>query len=128
MEHFTFSTKRERQVKLLLKGVAKDFEVAEHFYKLNRLLDLTITVTPYEKQPVPQRHNCQGIGHSSACCSLKPMCVVCSEPHKGVCTAEKRKCVNCGGEHIANYRGCEAIKKAEAVRSQKKTRKYIGSR
>lgn len=29
MEHFTVSPKRERPVKLLLKGVAKDFEVAE---------------------------------------------------------------------------------------------------
>lgn len=62
-----------------------------------------------------QCFNCQSFGHESRNCTLKFKCVKCVEHHEpGKCSKKKEDgnavCVNCNGNHPANYRGCPKAK------------------
>lgn len=82
---------------------------------------------------LPQCRNCQMFGHSSVNCRRKPRCLTCSDFHKTKdCTfripreqltkmnpntidRSKVRCVNCGEQHTANYRGCTERKNYEDI-------------
>lgn len=66
-----------------------------------------------------QCKNCQHFGHSARNCSRRFRCVKCCDSHNPVeCptdhlprTDSNRRttsCLNCGQDHPANYRGCQA--------------------
>lgn len=82
-------------------------------YKIDRLLNMVVTVEPPRTQKaIPQCERCQRFGHTKSYCHLGPRCVKCTQPHlTNDCprTAKDNdvKCVNCKGDHPANYRGCE---------------------
>ena len=69
--------------------------------------------------PPPLRcYKCQKYGHVAAVCRGKARCGKCGgEDHEyGKCKqGVKVKCCNCGGEHSAAYKGCEAHKRAAEV-------------
>jgi hypothetical protein len=83
-----------------------------------------------------QCFNCQQWGHSSQNCGFTFKCVKCTDAHEpGKCqriTREgKPKCVNCGGDHAANHRGCKAfviydnkIKKLQSKNSSNKQKVF----
>ena len=66
-------------------------------------------ITPYVDKPW-QCFKCQGYGHYASNCHNNDRCVVCSANHNvkdcPVKGTVNRKCVNCGGNHTANYGGC----------------------
>jgi len=84
-------------------------------YKLQYLLHRRVTVEPPHPRNGPvQCSNCQEFGHTRAYCTLRPVCVVCGELHPSSECQKKMlndknvvKCGNCGGNHTANYRGCQ---------------------
>lgn len=58
-----------------------------------------------------QCYNCQGHGHQCGTCKLEFKCVKCTDKHgPGACMKKREDknavCVNCNGNHPANYRGC----------------------
>lgn len=57
-----------------------------------------------------QCHRCQRFGHSSSNCNHNHRCIKCTVNHGAEkCPKqedEKPKCINCNGEHPANYRKC----------------------
>lgn len=62
-----------------------------------------------------QCHKCQRWGHSSNNCYHQDRCVKCLGTHRTEdCNRKDRddqvKCVNCEGNHAANFRGCSAAK------------------
>ncbi|KAG5679441.1 hypothetical protein PVAND_009008 [Polypedilum vanderplanki] len=65
-----------------------------------------------EKKLPVQCYNCQQWGHSSVNCGYPSRCVKCDESHPvGQCKRVDKeigspKCVNCQGEHPANYKKC----------------------
>jgi hypothetical protein len=69
---------------------------------------------PKARIQLPQCMNRQNYGHIRHYCNSKPRCVRCSEQHSSEsCTKNKdlpAKCTLCGGDHPANYRGCEVFK------------------
>lgn len=73
-------------------------------------------------------------GHIAVACRAKAHCAKCGRDHEyGKCAEGiKIKCCNCGGEHSAAYKGCEAHKKityAEAIKKGDfKTRNSLGPR
>ncbi|KAG5684920.1 hypothetical protein PVAND_014128 [Polypedilum vanderplanki] len=78
------------------------------------------------KKPM-QCFNCQRFGHSAMNCGYQNKCVKCTEDHKpGECARIKNeegkpKCVNCGGDHPANFSKCpENIKYQEKINELKK--------
>ena len=82
-------------------------------YNIKYLLHRKIVVEePYMRLGPVQCLNCQEYGHSRSYCKLPSVCVICGELHSTAkCSRSKsdtslRKCSNCGGNHIAIYRGC----------------------
>lgn len=86
-------------------------EISNEIYNLTYLSHSKVTVENRRKASnIPQCHKCQNYGHTKNYCSVKPRCIKCKEDHQ---PNECRKrptdppvCVNCGGNHPANYRGC----------------------
>lgn len=78
---------------------------------------LSYTVRPYIPPPL-RCYKCQKFGHVAAVCRGRQRCGKCGgEDHEyGKCSENtKAKCCNCGGEHSAAYKGCEAHKRAAQV-------------
>jgi hypothetical protein len=75
-------------------------------------IDLEPALNKARKQ-LPQCMNCQNYGHTRHYCNSKPRCVRCSEQHSSESCTKNRdlpaKCTLCGGDHPANYRGCEVF-------------------
>lgn len=73
---------------------------------------MKFNIRPYTSD-IMQCYKCQRIGHTSKSCKAKTRCMLCGEFHsKSECTSDRRYCVNCKGDHPANSRFCEAIRKA----------------
>lgn len=80
-----------------------------------------------------QCYQCQGFGHNAADCRGKPRCVICSGYHKlSECpekTVEEKqrklKCINCQGDHTANYSRCPKIKMANEIEKIRAYRKIL---
>ena len=71
-----------------------------------------------------QCHRCQQFGHGSSSCNQAPRCVKCSKSHLTKdCDREKDAkpvCVNCKGEHPANYSKCPSnLKRVEEIEEQR---------
>lgn len=81
-------------------------------YSLDKLGNCIIKCEPpHTKRIVPQCTRCQAYGHTKTYCRKTFSCVKCAGQHETKdCTRKTRddkvKCVNCGGDHPANYRGC----------------------
>jgi len=65
---------------------------------------------PYKRNEIVQCKKCQRYGHTKSYCQYPNRCVKCCETHDTAsCKKLKNnppKCVLCGGEHPANYKGC----------------------
>ncbi|MGL4647017.1 MAG: hypothetical protein ACRCVL_08025, partial [Cetobacterium sp.] len=78
---------------------------------------MSYEVRTYIPPPLRCFEKCQKYGHVAAVCKGKQRCGRCSGEHEYVKCGEgvQLKCCNCGGEHSAAYRGCEASKRAMEV-------------
>jgi hypothetical protein len=70
------------------------------------------------KRDIVQCANCQRYGHTKNYSHLKSRCVKCAGDHSThLCHRKDRskdvKCVLCGGNHPANYKGCTAYKELQ---------------
>lgn len=79
----------------------------------------------HDYKPKPMRcFNCQRYGHTANNCNNKQTCPACGDNHQFEhCTAGSKKCVNCGGQHNAGYRGCEKYGEVEAILKTSTTHK-----
>lgn len=73
---------------------------------------------PHVKREVMQCQNCQRYGHSKNYCHRSPRCVKCAGDHLTKNCERKTKskdvkCINCQGNHPANYRGCIVAKEIQ---------------
>uniref|UniRef100_A0A6M2DSN3 Putative nucleic-acid-binding protein from transposon x-element n=1 Tax=Xenopsylla cheopis TaxID=163159 RepID=A0A6M2DSN3_XENCH len=98
-------------VELEVKPNNKDFFNIEFLYKTKILIE--------EKRPsgeIVQCTRCQRFGHTRNYCNRTPRCVKCTEEHfTEQCSWKNKinkdvKCVLCGGNHPASYRGCTIYK------------------
>lgn len=71
---------------------------------------LQIKTEPYKSSSPVQCYSCQHFGYASLYCGQFPRRVKCGNDHlTRECLkpkSEKATCCNCGGDYIANYRGC----------------------
>lgn len=86
-------------------------ETSDEIFNVTRYFHSIISVEPRRKSnDIPQCTRCQRYGHTKNYCKLEPRCVKCLENHHySNCPkrpGEKPSCVNCQGDHTANYRGC----------------------
>lgn len=95
-----------------LEPSAKNPEI----YNLPSLLQVKIKVESFKpRNDPPLCRNCQRLSHTKRYCQRTPRCIKCGDNHASdKCTLNRTdpcKCVNCGGQHPANYRGCPAFQK-----------------
>ena len=82
-------------------------------YKVTALQNKIIQVEPprTNKNNIIQCTRCQQYGHSKSYCNKSFVCVKCGGPHNSTTCSKRRdtpaKCALCGGNHPANYKGCE---------------------
>ena len=103
------------------------FREGTNLREVNKINNLCHCIIRWEKyratRPIQQCFNCQQFGHSSAFCGRPAQCVKCDKSHQTQqCTkrpTDPPKCINCGGEHPANYSGCPTIKKILDSRKHK---------
>jgi hypothetical protein len=98
--------------------IARGPEVTK-IHSITKLCGLRVTVETYTapKEPL-QCKRYQRFGHTQRNCGYAPRCVACGETHhSGECSTPKEqlKYCCCGGNHTANYRGCEKWKETEAA-------------
>jgi len=96
-------------------GLARNNNNREIF-KITKILNTIVKFEYPKRRPdPPQCHNCQKYGHTRNYCHHYPRCVKCGSEHStDECTKqpeEPAKCANCSGNHTANYKGCQSLKK-----------------
>lgn len=122
----TLKTKNNTNSKCLLIQFSSDSDTSK-ISKIKTIAYQVVRWKTFKKPSVFQCFNCQRVGHSSKNCNLSYRCVKCTETHpRGLCKIKKDQgqptCVNCQGNHPANYRGCNYIKEAQEKRNAIKTR------
>lgn len=96
-------------------------------YKTTKVCHCIVQWKKYKStRPIQQCYNCQQFGHSSAYCGRPAKCVKYDKSHATQdCQkppSDPPKCVNCGGEHPANYSGCPEYRKILGPRNRPKPR------
>lgn len=80
-----------------------------------------------KSQRVPQCYRCQYFGHTSAFCNMKFRCVKCTKEHApGECPKTDNElpiCVNCSGNHPANFNECRYFREYLEKRTEKNERR-----
>jgi hypothetical protein len=103
-------------------SVARGPDVAK-VRSLTDLCGLRVKVETYNAPNGPlQCKLCQRFGHTQRNCSYALRCVACFDEYpSGKCVTPKQqiKCCSCGGNHIANYRGCTKWKEAKAAAAKR---------
>ncbi|KAI4501064.1 hypothetical protein M0802_003867 [Mischocyttarus mexicanus] len=88
----------------------------KNIYEINNLLNTIIKIEPPKtERDIPQCTRCQAYGHTKNYCNRNPASVKCAQKHltthcPQVGKIEKVICVNCNGNHPANYKGCQTRK------------------
>jgi hypothetical protein len=107
---------RNRVTKEPLNLFFVDLEPAENnkdIYNIKAIQNRIIKIEPprTNKNNQVQCMRCQQYGHTKRYCNMPYVCVKCSGNHSTAsCTKSKdspAKCALCGGNHPANYKGCE---------------------
>lgn len=99
-------------------------QTIEQIYKITNILGCRVKVEAIKGSAlIPQCKKCQAFGHTRSYCSRQYRCVKCAGKHATEdCVKEeslKAKCVNCGGDHPASYRGCIVAKELQMIRNKK---------
>ena len=94
--------------------------INQDIFHLNSLLNTKIKIEePYKRREIIQCINCQEYGHSKTYCAYPSRCVRCNSNHStSACNKTSDQppvCVLCGGDHTANYRGCQVHKNLQKL-------------
>jgi hypothetical protein len=107
---------RHRATKQPLNLFFVDLEPANNnkeVYNIERLQNVNIKIEPPRKTKnnIVQCMRCQLYGHSKSYCNRPFVCVKCGRLHSTESCKKSKEtpatCALCGGDHPANYRGCE---------------------
>lgn len=76
---------------------------------------IVFPVKPYDRPPL-RCFKCQRFGHIAAVCRGAQRCGKCGGQHdRRDCASSELKCCNCGGNHMAGFRGCVHAVRAQQV-------------
>ena len=115
---------------MYIVSVGKSF--AEKLYSIKNTIGFAVKIEALRpKNAITQCHRCQRLGHASLHCGMQARCVKCGEGHLTTeCTITKSstskcKCVNCGMDHPASYKGCPHYKEAMAARQRARSTRPV---
>lgn len=92
-------------------------------HSIQHILQCKVEIQPFKSSKlISQCKNCQAYGHTQKFCARQARCVKCTgKHHTKECTKSKDvkpKCVHCGQEHPANYRGCKVAIELQNMRNR----------
>lgn len=99
-------------------------ESPEMIYAIEAIMGIIVKIEPLRKtsNKIPQCKRCQAFGHTHRYCNKDFACVKYAGKHPTKhCTVardQKAKCINCRGDHSANYRGCIIAKEQQKRKNQ----------
>lgn len=99
-------------------------EKIENVFNITGILNMRVRIEPLKKTTgiIAQCKKCQAYNHTQNFCNRKSRCVKCAGAHDtSNCEMAREtpaKCVNCLGDHPANYRGCEVARQLQKIRDQ----------
>lgn len=98
-------------------------EDIQKIYQIKSILGCKVIIQPLRRSKlIPQCKQCQGYGHTQKYCNKEPRCVKCAgKHHTRECTKPKDvqpKCVHCGEDHPANYRGCSVAIELQNIKNR----------
>ena len=104
-------------------------ENLKKMYEIKTILNTVVKIEPPKHSKwIPQCKTCQGFNHTINYCARPPRCVKCAGKHKkeecSKTQSEKPKCVNCGDDHPANYRGCLVAKELQKLRNKASVKEF----
>lgn len=111
----------------------KTNENNKEIYKIEFLLNDKVKVEPPKpKREIVQCTRCQRYGHTKNFCTHQHRCVKCAQNHATAdCPRKTRsddvKCVLCGGNHSANYKGCPVYKQLQETKYPALRKKVLPS-
>lgn len=96
-------------------------------FSITDIMGIRVQIQPIKKTKlVPQCKRCQAYGHTQKYCAKEPRCVRCTGKHfTKDCNKPKDakpKCVHCGENHPANYRGCTVAKEIQNIKNKQASR------
>lgn len=112
-----YAKRNGKRLGLWLVQLEPQSDVAE-LMKTKVILHQTVKFERKQQNGTAQCFNCQHFGHTSKNCNRPYRCVKCIESHApGECPLPEKRlqhaelppmCVNCKGNHAANFKGCVA--------------------
>lgn len=102
-------------------------EDVDRVFSITDILGTRVEILSIRKNKlVPQCKKCQAYGHTQRYCAKQPRCVRCTGFHYTKdCDKPKDtqpRCIHCGKNHPANYRGCIVAKEIQKL-SDKQAKK-----
>ncbi|VVC35090.1 Pre-C2HC domain [Cinara cedri] len=99
-------------------------KINKDIFHLNSILNTKIQIEElYKRRDIIQCTNCQEYGHSKTYCAYPSRCVRCNFNHSTLACNKTNDqppvCVICGGDHTANYRGCQVHKNLQKLQHDK---------
>lgn len=101
----------------------KTDEDINKIFSITNIMGMRVDVQPIRKSKlIPQCKRCQSYGHTQSYCFKEPRCVKCTGKHfTKDCqkpSDTKPKCIHCGEDHPANYRGCTVAKELQKIKNK----------
>lgn len=120
--------KDKKPLDMFMLSFEKDEDINK-IYSITDIMHIKVEILPLRKSKlIAQCKRCQAYGHTQRYCVRQPRCVRCPGKHiTRECDKPKNvkpKCVHCGDEHPANYRGCFVAKEMQKIRDRQ-TKKTI---
>jgi len=104
-------------------------EDVNKIYSITDIMGFRVEILPIKKSKlVPRCKRCQAYGHTQKYCAKEPRCVKCIGKHftKDCQKPEnvKPKCIHCGENLPASYRGCIVVKEMQKIKYNNLFKKY----
>ena len=121
--------KTKQPLNMFMLVFRKDENVRK-IYGITDIMGMRVEIEPIKKSKlVPQCKNCQSYGHTQKYCARESRCVKCIGKHHTRDCVKPRdappKCVHCGENHPANFRGCSVAKEIQNIRNQSIMKKNL---
>lgn len=114
--------KTKQPLNMFMLVFSQDEDINKIF-GITDILGIRVEIHPIRKSNlVPQCKRCQAYGHTQRYCGKPPRCVKCPGKHltRDCPKSEEElpKCVHCGENHPANYRGCVVAKEMQKLKNK----------
>uniref|UniRef100_A0A1B0CFJ6 Uncharacterized protein n=1 Tax=Lutzomyia longipalpis TaxID=7200 RepID=A0A1B0CFJ6_LUTLO len=114
---------RDQRTKTKLSTLSVELKPSSNNKELTKVIRLgcmcvRVEEMRRERRRIPQCVRCQSYNHTKNYCNRDPKCVKCAGPHWSHQCVKKHhgsnvKCALCGGNHTANYKGCDVFREMQ---------------